>query len=80
MQRLILTLDESAEIMYVIEYAKGAVKDFAKLRTYDLQQILDHIDKQLQYEPTKKIKNRKPRLGLVGLHNYPTVARPTNVM
>ena len=46
--------------MYSIEYAEGVVDDLALLRTRDRKHVLDQLEKQLKYEPTKKTKNRKP--------------------
>jgi mRNA-degrading endonuclease RelE of RelBE toxin-antitoxin system len=51
--------------MYSIEYAEGVVDDLAILRARDRKQVLDQLEKQLKYEPTKKTKNRKPLPGLV---------------
>ena len=35
------------------------------LRAYDRTRLLDRLEKQLQYEPTKKTKNRKPLPGII---------------
>jgi mRNA-degrading endonuclease RelE of RelBE toxin-antitoxin system len=51
--------------MYSIKYAEGVVDDLATLRARDRKQVLDQLEKQLKYEPTKKTKNRKPLPGLV---------------
>lgn len=51
--------------MYSIEYAEGVVDDLAILRAYDRKLVLDRLEKQLKYEPTKKTKNRKPLPGLI---------------
>jgi mRNA-degrading endonuclease RelE of RelBE toxin-antitoxin system len=50
--------------MYSIEYAEGVVDDLATLRARDRKHVLDQLEKQLKYEPTKKTKNRKPLPGL----------------
>jgi hypothetical protein len=51
--------------MYRIEYAEGVTGDLASLRAYDRKQILDQLEEQLKYEPTKKTRNRKPLPGLI---------------
>jgi len=51
--------------MYAIEYVEGVVDDLATLRARDRKQVLDQLEKQLKYEPTKKTKNRKPLSGLI---------------
>jgi len=51
--------------MHRIEYAEGVADDLANLRAYDCKQILDQLEEQLKYEPTKKTRNRKPLPGLV---------------
>ena len=51
--------------MYSIEYAEGVVEDLASLRIRDRKKVLDQLEKQLKYEPTKKTKNRKPLSGLI---------------
>ena len=56
--------------MYRIEYAEGAAGDLASLRTYDRKQILDQLEEQLKYEPTKKTRNRKPLPGLIPPWEY----------
>lgn len=56
--------------MYRIEYAEGVAGDLASLRTYDRKQILDQLEEQLKYEPTKKTRNRKPLPGLIPPWEY----------
>ena len=56
--------------MYKIEYAEGITDDLAKLRAYDRKRILDRLEKRLNYEPTKKTKNRKPLPGLIPPWEY----------
>ncbi len=56
--------------MYKIEYAEGITGDLAGLRAYDQKRILDRLEKQLRYEPTKKTKNRKPLHGLIPPWEY----------
>ena len=51
--------------MYTIEYAEGIADDVANLRAYERKQILDSIEKQLAYEPTRSTRNRKILEGLV---------------
>jgi mRNA-degrading endonuclease RelE of RelBE toxin-antitoxin system len=56
--------------MYRIGYAEGVADDLANLRAYDRKQILDRLEKQLKYEPTKKTKNRKSLPGLIPPWEY----------
>jgi mRNA-degrading endonuclease RelE of RelBE toxin-antitoxin system len=52
--------------MYKIEYANKTVfNDLKDLHAHKRKQILDGIDKQLQYEPTVKTKHRKPIIDLI---------------
>jgi mRNA-degrading endonuclease RelE of RelBE toxin-antitoxin system len=51
--------------MYTIEYAEGVADDLKKLRTYERKRILDSIEEQLTYEPTRKTRKRKILVGLV---------------
>jgi mRNA-degrading endonuclease RelE of RelBE toxin-antitoxin system len=51
--------------MYEIEYAKGVAVDLASLRAYIRVQILDHIEEQLTYEPTRQTQNKKILVGLI---------------
>ena len=53
-------------MMYTIEYTNKTVIDNLKnLRRYERKQILNRIDQQLQFEPTKVTKHRKPIFGLI---------------
>jgi len=56
--------------MYRIEYAEGITEDLALLRAYERKKILDRLEKQLRYEPTKTTKNRKPLPGLIPPWEY----------
>ena len=51
--------------MYTIEYAEGVADDLADLRAYERTQILDRIEEQLTYEPTRQTRNKKILVGLV---------------
>jgi len=51
--------------MYEIRYAKDVAEDLRKLRPAQRRQILDRIDAQLSYQPTKQTRNRKILVGLV---------------
>lgn len=53
--------------MYNIEYAEDLDEDLANLGAYERKQILDSIDKQLKYEPTRETRSRKPLIGLIPL-------------
>ena len=64
------TQDPRLTMQYPIEYAEGVIEDLARLLVRERKQILDRIDQQLQYEPTKKTKNRKPLPGLVPPWEY----------
>jgi mRNA-degrading endonuclease RelE of RelBE toxin-antitoxin system len=56
--------------MYRIEYAEGVTGDLASLHAYDRKQILDQLEEQLKYEPTKKTRKRKPLPGLIPPWEY----------
>ena len=56
--------------MYKIEYAEGITRDLETLRAYDRKHILDRLEKQLRYEPTKDTKNRKSLPGLIPPWEY----------
>lgn len=45
--------------MYEIEFAEGVSGDLANLRAYERSHILDEIELQLQYEPTRQTRNQK---------------------
>jgi mRNA-degrading endonuclease RelE of RelBE toxin-antitoxin system len=51
--------------MYTIEYAEGVADDLKTLRVYERKRILDTIEEQLTYEPTRQTRNRKILVGLV---------------
>ena len=51
--------------MYEIEYVEGVADDLADLRAYERAHILDSIEKQLKYEPTRQTRNKKILVGLV---------------
>jgi mRNA-degrading endonuclease RelE of RelBE toxin-antitoxin system len=51
--------------MYEIEFAEGVSGDLANLRAYERSHILDEIELQLQYEPTRQTRNQKPLFGIV---------------
>ena len=59
--------------MYRVAYADDISDDLAGLRAYDRKRILDLLEKQLGYEPSKSTKNRKSLHGLVPPweHTYP---------
>ncbi|MCB0062488.1 MAG: type II toxin-antitoxin system RelE/ParE family toxin [Caldilineaceae bacterium] len=50
--------------MYQIEFAEGVFDDLKQIRAFERTHILDEIDVQLQYEPLKQTRNRKPLFGL----------------
>ncbi len=54
-----------AETPYTIEYAEGVEDDLAVLRAFERKHVLDRIDKQLSYEPTRETRNRKILPGLI---------------
>lgn len=45
--------------MFRIEYAEGVAEDLRDLRAYDRSWIIDTIEEQLRYQPTKETRNRK---------------------
>jgi len=49
----------------VIEYAEGVADDLARLRAFERVQILDRIEAQLRYQPTKETRSRKILVGLL---------------
>jgi mRNA-degrading endonuclease RelE of RelBE toxin-antitoxin system len=51
--------------MYEIEYAQDVVEDLAELRAYERARILDSIDLQLRYNPTRQTRNKKILVGLI---------------
>lgn len=50
--------------MYRIEFAENVFDDLKQMRAFERRQILDEIDVQLQHEPLKQTRNRKPLVGL----------------
>ncbi len=56
--------------MYRVEYADDISDDLAGVRAYDRKRILDRLEKQLRYEPSKSAKNRKPLPGLIPPWEY----------
>lgn len=50
---------------YAVEYSEGVAEDLANLRAHERKNILDAIEKQLLYEPTRETKHRKILVGLV---------------
>ena len=67
MKGLILTEDRS---VYKIEYVKGVADDLARIRADRRKTILDRIEEQLTYEPTRQTRNRKILVGLVPPWEY----------
>ncbi len=51
--------------MYAIKYAEDVGEDLVNFRAYERKTILDHIEKQLRYEPTRRTRHRKPLIGLI---------------
>ncbi|MEN6449736.1 MAG: type II toxin-antitoxin system RelE/ParE family toxin [Thermoguttaceae bacterium] len=51
--------------MFRIGYAEGVADDLSGIRPYERQRLLDQIDQQLEHEPTRETRNRKPLRGLV---------------
>ena len=51
--------------MFDIEYAESVADDIANLRAFERKRILDAVEKQLKYEPTRETRNRKILEGLV---------------
>lgn len=46
--------------MYQIEFAEGVFDDLKQICAFERTHVLDEIDVQLQYEPLKQTRNRKP--------------------
>jgi mRNA-degrading endonuclease RelE of RelBE toxin-antitoxin system len=59
-----------ARKQYVIDYAEDVEEDLTGLRAYDQARILDKIDEQLIYEPTRETRNKKMLVGLVPPWDY----------
>ena len=51
--------------MFTIVYAESVAADLRALRASDRARILDRIEEQLTYEPTREIRIRKIIAGLV---------------
>jgi len=56
--------------MYEIEYVEGVADDLKRLRVGQHKRILDSIDKNLKYEPTRQTRNRKILVGLIPPWEY----------
>jgi mRNA-degrading endonuclease RelE of RelBE toxin-antitoxin system len=56
--------------MYAIDYAEGVADDLEDLRAYERSQILDAIETQLTYQPTRRTRNKKPLEGLIPPWDY----------
>jgi mRNA-degrading endonuclease RelE of RelBE toxin-antitoxin system len=50
--------------VFIILYAEGVADDLAEIRKFERRQLLDQIEKQLIYEPTRESRNRKILRGL----------------
>ena len=51
--------------MYEITYSEGVADDLGRLTANERAEMLDHIEVQLTYEPTRQTRNRKVLVGLV---------------
>ncbi len=51
--------------MYQIEYAEDVADDLAALRAFIRTRILDKIEEQLKYEPSRQTRNRKILISLI---------------
>ena len=51
--------------MYEIAYSEGVAEDLRRLTVSERAKILDRIEVQLKYEPTRQTRNRKVLVGLV---------------
>ncbi len=56
--------------MYEIEYVEGVADDLKKLGVGRRKRILDSIDENLKYEPTRQTRNRKILVGLIPPWEY----------
>ena len=56
--------------MYEIEYVEGVADGLKRLRVGQHKRILDSIDKNLKYEPTRQTRNRKILVGLIPPWEY----------
>jgi mRNA-degrading endonuclease RelE of RelBE toxin-antitoxin system len=46
--------------MFTIELTEEALKDLKFLKRYEQVRVIDIVEKQLQREPTRQTRNRKP--------------------
>lgn len=51
--------------MYRITYSEGVADDLGHLHAGQRAEILDRVEVQLRYEPTRQTRNRKILVGLV---------------
>jgi len=51
--------------VYEIAYSEGVAEDLRRLTANERAKILDRIEVQLKYEPTRQTRNRKVLVGLV---------------
>jgi len=51
--------------VYEIVYSEGVAEDLRRLTANERAKILDRIEVQLKYEPTRQTRNRKVLVGLV---------------
>ena len=51
--------------MYEITYSDGLTDDLGSLTANERAEILDRVEVQLRYEPTRQTRNRKVLVGLV---------------
>ena len=56
--------------MYEIEYVEGVADDLKQLGVGQRKRILDSIDENLKYEPTRQTRNRKILVGLIPPWEY----------
>ena len=50
--------------MFTIEYAESVAQDLAGLRAFERERILDRIEQELIYQPTKETRNKKTLRGM----------------
>jgi len=56
--------------MFEILFAEGVANDLADLEAGERTKVLDRIEVQLKYEPTRQTRNRKILVGLVPPWEY----------
>jgi len=56
--------------MYTMDYAEDVTDDLEDLCAYERAQILDAIEMQLTYQPTRRTRNQKPIEGLIPPWEY----------